>query len=100
MQEALESIFNLIETGVITPLQNALENSKVFDNIFIFVLDFFQNIFRLWNNDNMIIDNDYTGFIRFFCEVIGLLVFIFAFYVVLRMIWTITKSIYGMIGGK
>lgn len=100
MQQALESIFNLIETNIITPLQNALESSQVFDNIFSHILYFLQNIFRMWNNDNVSIENDYTALIRTFSEIIGLLVFIFAFYVVLKMIWTITKSIYGMFGGK
>lgn len=100
MQQALESIFNLIESNIITPIQSALENSKVFDNIFIHILSLLQNIFRMWNNDNVSIENDYTSLIRTFSEIIGLLVFIFAFYVVLKMLWTITKSIYGMIGGK
>lgn len=100
MQQALESIFNLIESNIITPIQSALENSKVFDNIFIHILALLQNIFRMWNNDNVSIENDYTSLIRTFSEIIGLLVFIFAFYVVLKMLWTITKSIYGMIGGK
>ena len=100
MKEALETIFNLILTNIVAPIEDALDSTGFCANLFSLIHSFLNGFFRLFNDNNVnVVDN--VELLKYsIVDFLGLLVVIFAFYVVLKMIWVCCKSFYGLLGGK
>lgn len=93
MLDAFLNLFNFFITNIKTPLSIALINSNLLNDFYSFIINFIKAFFRLWNNDNNIINIEYCQFCGALADVICVLLLVFCLWFVLR----IFISIYNII---
>lgn len=85
MQDAFLNLFNFFISNIKTPLANALISSNLLNDFYSFIINFIKAFFRLWNNDNIIINVEYLQFCGALADFICLFVLIFIFRVTISM---------------
>lgn len=93
MQDAFLNLFNFFISNIKTPLANALINSNLLNDFYSFVIKFISAFFRLWNNDNNIVDIEYLQFCGALADLICVFLLVFCLWFVLK----IFISIYNII---
>lgn len=72
MYDALFTFFNFVNTELVNPLADAMNDTDFMYKTFNFLVNFIRSLLKLWNNDN-VLDfnlNDYTMIIA---EILGAL---------------------------
>lgn len=95
MYDVFLALFGFFKVNLSDPIANALLSSHFFDSSYSYIMSLIGNIFRLWNNDNILTSNvlQYSSFCIFTADIITILLLVFS-------LWSFLKifiSIYNII---
>ena len=96
MYQSLLNFFTFVNSQLVSPLATSINNSGIIQNLLTFLENFLKAFFRLWNNDNTVLDNfNFNNFSYVICEILGVL-FIF---LIIKLAISIVNVFFSTIKG-
>lgn len=97
MEQALINFFSFVINSFGVPIRNAILNTNLFDTLRNFLNGFLSCIFKLWNNDNITLDNffDRTNFAGFISEIFSILFIVFILKITISIFNVLFNTIRG-----